>query len=132
MTSTIDSATLLDKARAATDNAVVSRVFGEPVERDGIILLPVAKVAAGGGGGGGSGVAKPGDEAVSAPQQGEGSGAGYGLSAKPAGVFIIKNGDVSWKPAVDVNKVILGGQAVAVVALLVARSVLRRHLRRRR
>ncbi|BCJ40836.1 hypothetical protein GCM10010168_48650 [Actinoplanes ianthinogenes] len=128
---TTDSATLLDKARAATDNAVVSRVFGEPVERDGIILLPVAKVAAGGGGGGGSGVTQAGDEAVSAPQ-GEGSGAGYGLSAKPAGVFIIKNGDVSWKPALDVNKIILGGQAVAIVALLVARSVLRRRLKGRR
>ncbi|GLW33159.1 spore germination protein GerW family protein [Actinoplanes regularis] len=132
MASTMDSATLLDKARAATDNAMVGRVFGEPVERDGIILLPVANVAAGGGGGAGSGVAPTGEEAVGAPQQGEGSGAGYGLTVKPAGVFIIKNGDVRWKPAVDVNKIVLGGQVVAIVALLVARSVLRRHLKRRR
>ncbi|GIF06574.1 spore germination protein GerW family protein [Actinoplanes siamensis] len=120
----MDMATLLDRAKAATDNAVVSRVFGEPVERDGVVLLPVAKVSAGGGGGGGSGHAQP-AEGGDAPQ-GEGSGVGYGLSAAPAGVFMLKNGDVTWKPAIDVNKVILGGQAVAIVALLVARSVLRR------
>ncbi|MFI1993637.1 spore germination protein GerW family protein [Actinoplanes sp. NPDC020271] len=126
----MDSTTLLDKAKAATDNAAVSRVFGEPVERDGIVLLPVAKVSAGGGGGGGSGSAPASESAESTPQ-GEGSGAGYGLSAKPAGVFILKDGEVTWKPAIDVNKIIIGGQVVAVVALLVARSVLRRHLRRR-
>ncbi|GAA4587817.1 putative spore protein YtfJ [Actinoplanes octamycinicus] len=127
----MDGATLLDKARAATDGAMVSRVFGEPVERDGIVLLPVARVSAGGGGGAGSGGTTE-SEAVSAPAQGEGSGGGYGLTAKPAGVFIIKNGDVCWKPAVDVNKIVLGGQAVAIVALLVVRSVLRRHMKRRR
>ncbi len=133
----MDSATLLEKAKAATDTATVRRVFGEPVERDGVVLLPVAKVSAGGGGGAGSGSAvargekdtreaKPGDET------GEGSGAGFGLNAQPAGVFILKDGEVTWKPALDVNKVILGGQVVAVAALLVARSILRRHLRKRR
>ncbi|KUL35254.1 spore germination protein GerW family protein [Actinoplanes awajinensis] len=131
MTSKLDSGALLDKARAATDNAVVGRVFGEPVERDGIILLPVAKVSAGAGSGSGSGKA-PAGEKTAAEGEGEGSGGGYGLSAKPAGVFILKEGDVHWKPAVDINKIVLGGQVVAIVALLVARSVLRGHRRRRR
>ncbi|BCY12932.1 spore germination protein GerW family protein [Actinoplanes sp. L3-i22] len=127
----MDSATLLEKAKAATDNATVGRVFGDPVERDGIVLLPVAKVSAGGGGGSGSGFTPTGDAAVTdqKPGQGEGSGAGYGLHAEPAGVFILRDGEVTWKPALDINKIILGGQAVAVVALLVARSILRRHLR---
>jgi hypothetical protein len=31
-----------------------------------------------------------------------------------------------WKPAVDVNKIVLGGQIVAVVLALVLRSILRR------
>lgn len=128
----MDSTSLLDKAKAATDNAVVSRVFGDPVERDGIVLLPVAKVSAGGGGGSGSGFSPKADSpdlAELPTPQGEGSGAGYGLSAKPAGVFVIKDGEVSWKPAIDVNKVIIGGQVVAVVALLAIRSVLRRRRR---
>jgi uncharacterized spore protein YtfJ len=127
----MDSATLLEKAKAATDNATAGRVFGDAVERDGIVLLPVAKVSAGGGGGSGSGFTPIGDAAATGEhQQGEGSGGGYGLRAEPAGVFLLKNGEVTWKPALDVNKIILGGQAVAIVALLVARSVLRRRRRR--
>ncbi len=46
--------------------------------------------------------------------------------AKPAGVYVISGDTVRWQPAVDVNRVILGGQIVAVVMLLVLRSVLRR------
>jgi len=36
----------------------------------------------------------------------------------------VRDGDVSWRPAVDVNRVILGGQLVAITALLVLRPVL--------
>jgi len=46
-------------------------------------------------------------------------------SATAVGVFVLKDGKVSWHPAIDVNRIVLGGQLVAVVALLVARSVLR-------
>jgi len=53
-----------------------------------------------------------------------GGGGGFGLSAKPAGAFIIRDGKVRWRPVVDVNRVILGAQAVAVAALLVARAVI--------
>ena len=38
---------------------------------------------------------------------------------------------MAWRPALDVNRVILGGQVVAVVALLTFRSVLRRRARAR-
>ena len=38
-----------------------------------------------------------------------------------------RNGDTE---PVDVNKIVIGGQLVAVVALLVARSILRRRRRR--
>ena len=100
----------------ATDAAQVKRVFGEPIERDGIVVIPVATVVGGAGGGRGT-------EAGGA---GEGSGAGLGLIARPAGAYVIKNGDASWRPAVDVNRIVLGGQVVAIVALLVIRSLLRR------
>jgi len=71
------------------------------------------------GGGGGS------------EQGGEGArrGGGWGGEARPAGVFIIRGDRVRWQPAVDVNRVILGGQLVLVVALLVLRSIAR--MRRR-
>jgi len=87
------------------------QVFGEPIERDGTIYLPAAKVRGGGGGGGDT--------------EGNG-GAGFGLTAKPAGVYVIRDGDAVWRPALDMNRIILGGQIVAIVALLVLRSILKR------
>ena len=52
-------------------------------------------------------------------------GAGFGLTAKPAGMYVIRDGTATWQPAIDINRVILGGQLVLIVALLVLRSVLR-------
>ena len=89
----------------------VKRVFGEPIERDGAIFIPAAKVRGGGGGGGDT--------------QGNG-GAGFGLTAKPAGLYVIRDGEATWQPALDLNRIILGGQIVGIVALLVLRSILKR------
>jgi uncharacterized spore protein YtfJ len=102
----------------ATDAARVQRVFGEPIERDGVVVVPVALVRGGAGGGSGSN--------PRAADAGQGAGAGYGFVARPAGVYVIKDGDAHWRPALDIGRVILGGQAVAVAALLVLRSLLRR------
>ena len=101
------------------DSLTVTRLFGEPQERNGITVIPVAVVRGGGGGGHGEG---PGPDGVGT---GSGSGGGFALSAKPAGVYVIDGNRVSFRPAVDVNRVILGGQIVAIVALLVVRSLLR-------
>ena len=102
-------ADLLDQVR---DTLNVKRVFGEPYEHDGVTIVPVATVM--GGGGGGSG-----DEG----QDRSGECAGYGLVAKPAGVYVIKGDDVRWQPAVDVNRIVMGGQIVGIVFLLVVRSI---------
>jgi uncharacterized spore protein YtfJ len=100
------------------DTLTVRQVFGEPYERDGALVVPVARVAGVGGGGGGG-----------TPAEG-GSGGGFVLEARPVGVYVIRDGEVSWRPAVDVTRIALGGQLVAIVALLVARSVIRRLARR--
>jgi uncharacterized spore protein YtfJ len=107
------------------DAATVRRVFGEPIERDGVTVIPVARVAGGAGGGMGQGT---GSEANS----GSGSGAGYGMGAAPVGVYVIKDGQVTFQPALDLNRVILGGQIAAVVLALVARSIVRSVIRARR
>ena len=96
------------------DSINVRRVFGDPYEKDGVTVIPAAKVM--GGGGGGDGTDNEGSN---------GSGGGFGLRAKPMGVFVFRDGDVSWRPSVDVNRTILGGQLVAIVALLVVRSILK-------
>lgn len=112
----------VEELMAQTRDAItVKRVFGDPYERNGVTIIPAASVRGGLGAGGGH----------DAENQTEGSGGGIGIMAHPAGVFVVKDGDVSWRPALDVNRVILGGQVVAVVALLTFRSVLRRRARAR-
>jgi uncharacterized spore protein YtfJ len=96
-------------------------VVAEPIREDGVVVIPVARVAGGGGGGGGTGPA--------GAEQGEGNGAGFGMSSRPVGAFVIRNGAVSWRPAVDVNRIVLGGQIVAVVALLTIRAIFKRRRR---
>jgi uncharacterized spore protein YtfJ len=101
----------------------VKRVFGDPIERDGVTIVPVARVRGGGGGGEGTGPAAAEGEKGQAPG---GWGGGWGAQATPAGVFVIKGGDVAWQPAVDVNRLAIGGQIAFIIALLVLRSILKR------
>jgi uncharacterized spore protein YtfJ len=99
-----------------TDNLTVGRVFGDPIQHGEILIVPVARIRGGAGGGSGPG----------ATEEETGSGGGAGLNAQPAGVFVVKNGSVSWQPALDVTRIVVGGQLVAVVVALVLRSILRR------
>lgn len=117
MTTTKESP-ILDTLREVVDNTAADRVFGSPIHHDGVVMLPVAKVSGGGGGGSGTGPAPEG-------QENGGTGGGFGMSAKPLGVFVIKNGKVTWRPAIDVNRVVLGGQVVAVTGLLVLRALIK-------
>ena len=109
-----------DLIQQAQDALTVKRVFGEPYERDGVTVIPAASIRGGAGGGRGEGATPDGTGS------GSGSGGGFGLTAKPAGVYVIDGKDVRWQPAIDVNRVVLGGQIVAIVLLFVLRSVLRR------
>ena len=85
----------------ARDAISVRRVFGDPIEHDGVMVVPVARV--GGGGGGGSDAEHNG-------------GGGFGLGARPVGVYVIKDGQVSWRPAIDPVRVAF--LVVAALALL--------------
>ena len=91
----------------AQDAITVRKVFGDPYDKDGLTVIPAARVA--GGGGGGTGHDSDG-------QQGEGGG--FGLRAHPAGVYVIKDGAVKWQPAVDPNRVVLAAAAVVITALV--------------
>jgi uncharacterized spore protein YtfJ len=57
----------------AQDAITVKRVYGEPYERDGMVLIRAALIRGGGGGGGGE----------DATGGGSGSGGGFGLGARP-------------------------------------------------
>jgi uncharacterized spore protein YtfJ len=73
----------------ARDAITVKRVYADPVESDGVTIVPAAVVRGGGGGGG--------------DDEGNGGG-GFGLHARPAGAWVIRGSDATWKPAVDWNR----------------------------
>lgn len=100
-------AEMLEGAREAM---TVKRVYGEPIEREGLTIIPTADVRGGGGGGG--------------DNQNNGGG-GFGLTARPVGAYVVRDGKVMWEPAVDASRVAIMGMLTAIVALLVLRSVVK-------
>ena len=74
------------------DAVTVRRIYGEPLESDGVTVVPAAAVFGGTGGGGDT--------------QGNGGG-GFGLIGRPVGAWVIRDGTVRWQPAVDVNRIAL-------------------------
>ncbi len=109
---------VMDVVNEAKGAMRASEVFGIPYEKNGVTIIPAAKISGGAGGGGNEGD----------PQAG---GVGFGVSSRPVGAFVIKGGDVSWQPALDLNRVILMGQVVAIVALLTARAIVKAATKRR-
>lgn len=100
---------VLEKAR---DTITVKRVFAEPLERDGLTIIGAAAVAGGAGGGSGTG---PNEET-------QGDGAGFGVGARPVGAYVIKDGRLTWRPAIDVNRLITMAGCVAIAYLLSRRA----------
>jgi Sporulation protein YtfJ (Spore_YtfJ) len=109
---------ILDQARKSIG---AKSVYAEPVVQNGTTVIPAASVSGGGGAGSGDG------------PQGKGGGGGFGMKSRPTGAWVIDDGVVRWQPAVDVNRVILGGQIVALAAIFAARAIFgpRRSTRRR-
>lgn len=116
---------------AASDTLTVRRVFGEAYEREGVLVVPVARVLGGTGGGAGTGEmdgSLPGKE-TRGHSTGAGGGGGFAARVKPLGVFVIDGTGVQWRPALDLNRVILGGQVVGAVAVLAIAWASRRRRR---
>ncbi len=83
-------------ARAAT-------VFGEPVERDGITVIPVAKARWGFGGGAGQRKGEGEEE--------DGAGGGGGVQVTPVGFIEIKDNTANFRPirTVSLSWIVVGG-----------------------
>lgn len=71
--------------------ATAQTVYGTPVEREGITVIPVARVRYGLGGGGGGGT-QAGEAA------GSGLGAGAGVSLTPVGYIELRDGRSRFRP----------------------------------
>lgn len=92
---------------SARDAFTVKRIFGEPYEKDGLAVIAAASVR--GGAGGGTGHDDKGQE---------GEGGGFGLTGRPAGAYVVKDGKVKWMPAVDPNRIFLTVGIVIIAYLL--------------
>ncbi len=101
----MDPQNLIENLRDAVG---ARRVFGEPVECDGVTLVPAATVFGGGGGGSSDAVGPEG-----------GTGIGYGLMGWPTGAYEIRDGQARWIPAIDTTR-------IAIIALIVIAILLRR------
>lgn len=88
--------TLAEKLGAV---AQASTVFSEPVERQGVTVIPVAKARWGFGGG----IGRSKDE--------DGAGGGGGVQVTPVGFIEIKNGGAEFQPirTLSLPLLILGG-----------------------
>jgi uncharacterized spore protein YtfJ len=99
-------------ARAAT-------VFGEPVERGGITVIPVAKARWGFGGGGGQRKEEGADGKLE-----DGAGGGGGVQVTPVGFIEITDHAANFRPirTVSFSWIIMGG----VLGLFLLRKTMKR------
>ena len=96
------------------DRAKVSTIFGEPVEREGITVIPVAKARFGFGGGGGSGTGRSGEE-------GSGGGGGGGALVSPVGYIELREGAAEFKRINNPVDLLVAVAAAALGALALKR-----------
>jgi uncharacterized spore protein YtfJ len=91
--------------------AQVSTIFGEPVERKGVTVIPVAKARFGFGGGGGSG-SRGGDD-------GSGGGGGGGVAVSPVGYIEVHDQGAEFKRISSPTDMlaVVAASALAVLAL---------------
>jgi len=99
--------------QAVGQRAQASAVFGEPVEREDLTVIPVAKARFGFGGGGGSG-ARRGDE-------GSGGGGGGGAAVSPIGYIELRAGSAEFKRISTPTDLVAVVAAASIAALTVKR-----------
>lgn len=109
--------TLIERiAEQVQIHANAKQVYGEPVERDGTTIIPVARVQWGFGGGGiGRGPVERG-------------GGGGGARAYPSGFIHLRDGKAEFRPIHDAST--MGTLAAAGALGLIAGIVLSKLLRR--
>ena len=101
---------LAEKIGAAANSTTI---YGEPVEREGVTVIPVAKAAYGFGGGAGTGTEK----------QGEGYGGGGGMILTPVGYIEIKDGATRFRSIRDPQTVVKIVAIGSLALLLTTRSI---------
>jgi uncharacterized spore protein YtfJ len=102
-------------AQTVGENAKASTIFGDPVERAGVTVVPVAKARFGFGGGGGSETREGGE--------GSGRGGGGGVAVSPIGYIEVRDRSSEFK-RISSPIDLLALVAAASVALIAVRRLL--------
>ena len=108
------SGLLRDIAERLGAHAGAQAVFGDPVERDGVTVVPVAQVMIGAGAGSGS-----------SDEDGSGSGAGGGAMTRPLGYLEVRDGGATFVPLRPswTNPAMMA--ASVLITLILSRTLLR-------
>ena len=113
----MDITDTLEDVRSALNDRLTTKVaYGDPIEIDGVTVIPVARVFMGYGAGGGVGEPAPstnGEEGV-APVGGGGGGGGL---VQPLGFIEIDSTGARWVP-LEPSKAELGIRALMLVAVM--------------
>lgn len=98
----------------------VHTVYGDPVERDGVTVIPVARVRWMAGAGAGSGGTPTGEGAA----EGEGAGGGGAIIGDPVGYIELRSSEATFRPIRGVPNplaIIALGASLALVLRALAR-----------
>ena len=108
--------------------ASAQAVFGAPVEKDGVTIVPVARVRFGVGGGGGRGPARKKKKGGADDAEQTGYGHGGGVQAAPIGYIELSGGRASYQRIADPARPmaiallipLVGAISIAIVVLVSA------------
>ena len=101
---------------AVGQKAQVSTIFGEPVERAQVTVIPVAKARFGFGGGGGSG-------ARGEREEGSGGGGGGGAVVSPVGYIEVRDDGAEFKRISSPADVVTFVAAASIALLAIKRLI---------
>ncbi len=115
---------LSDALRRMLDSVRPDAIFGSPVEREGVVIIPCSEVSTGFGMGGGSGFGPAATAptasqtertatTASGPSGGGGLGGGGGAQGCPVAVIVVSQGEARVLPVVDVTKLLIFGLTTA-------------------
>ena len=104
-------------ANRVGNSARASTIFAEPVERNGVTVIPVAKARWGVGGGADTGGGTGENPA------GGGTGGDAGVSVTPVGYIELKDGKARFRPIYDPGMLLQLIIALGFVTMLVLRGV---------
>jgi len=111
----------------------VKAIFGEPVEKGDVTVIPVSRLAIYGGGGGGSEkrVEKTDENENQEKKNDGGMGLAFITKADPVGFIQIKNNEAVYKEITDHKRIVLAGIGLGAFAVFSLSRLLKRWLKRK-